>query len=216
MPAAMPSQKTTDLWQWRAVNEERLLLHDGLMRMANFVPVPSGVADSSEEDFGLPVLDGKTPAELACIIRKECNTRTTTYASLMQYRLNALTGLWLAIREVEQQRRSSTAKESASSASSPTTHSVSFASRVSLVLIFPIMRSLAKFDTSLSSETAGILLESLRACEPLSLTSEPHDCISGLESLLVSWLDGAQENEDVPVNQIQNAASALVALSVAV
>lgn len=215
---AMPlTLKANELWQWLAVNEERLLLHDGLTRMADHISVPSGVAEiSNEDDLGLPVLDGKTPEELASIICKECSTKTTTYASLMEYRLNALRGLWQSIKELEDQRTSSSAKESSSSSQVSPSPQVSFASRVSLVLIFPIMKSLSKFDPNLSSEAASILLETLRACEPLSLSSEPNDCIAGLESLLCSWLNMARENTDVPVTQVQNAASALVALSVAV
>ena len=213
MPATL---KTGDLWQWLAVNEERLLLHDGLMHMADHIAVPSGVAEVSEEDLGLPVLDGKSPDELAKIIRKECSTKTTTYASLMEYRLNALKGLWQALKELNEKRASSASKEISSASQGSGGHSVSFSSRISLVLIFPIMKSLSKFDPTLSSETASILLESLRACEPLSLSSEPHDCISGLENLLCSWLNTVQESSDVPLTQVQNASSALVALSVAV
>lgn len=209
--------KANELWQWLAVNEERLLLHDGLTRMADHIAVPCGVADiSKEDDLGLPVLDGKTPEELATIICKECSTKSTTYASLMEYRRNALSGLWQAVREIYQQRSSSGARESSSTAQVSASSQVSFASRVSLVLIFPIMKSLSKFDPNLSSEAASILLETLRACEPLSLSNEPNDCITGLENLLCSWLNAARENSDVPVTQVQNAASALVALSVAV
>lgn len=212
----MPTLKSSDLWQWLAVNEERLLLHDGLVRLVDHIAVPSGVAEVSEDDFGLPVLDGKNPAELAEIIRKECGTKTTTYVSLMEYRLNALRGLWQAVQELEQKRASSVGKEMGSSSHASGSQGASFASRVSLVLIFPIMKSLSKFDPNLSSEAASILLESLRACEPLTLSNEPADCISGLENLLRSWLNTVQESADVPVAQVQNAASALVALSVAV
>ena len=214
--ATMPVLKESDLWQWLAVSEERLLLHDGLTRMADHIAVPTGVADISNEDFGLPVLDGKSPEELAEIICKECSTKTTTYASLMEYRLNALRGLWQAMRELEQKHTSGTSKDAGTSSSSSSRQAASFASRVSLVLIFPIMKSLSKLDPNLSSEAASILLESLRACEPLSLSSEPQDCITGLENLLTSWLSTVQESSDVPIAQVQNAASALVALSVAV
>lgn len=209
--------KANELWQWLAVNEERLLLHDGLIRMADHIAVPSGVAEiSSEDDLGLPVLDGKTPEELASIICKECSTKSTTYASLIEYRLNALRGLWQSLKELYDQRSTNGSKESSAAAQVSPASQVSFASRVSLVLIFPIMKSLSKFDPNLSSEAASILLETLRACEPLSLSSEPNDCISGLENLLCSWLSAAREDTSVPVTQVQNAASALVALSVAV
>lgn len=213
------SLMASDPWQWLAVNEERLLLHDGLTVMSDNIAVPSGVTEMREEDSGLPVLDGKTPEDLARIIRKECSTKTTSYASLMEYRLNALKGLWRALKDFEESHANSVSKEISSSSSSQASsgHTVSFASRVSLVLIFPLIKSLSKLDPTLSSETASILLETLRACEPLSLSGEPPDCISGLENLLCSWLHSVQENsEEVPLNQVHNAASALVALAVAV
>ncbi len=213
----MSTIKSSDPRQWLSVNEERLLLHDGLSRMADHIAVPCGVAEVSEDDFGLPVLDGKSPRELSEIIRKECGTKTTTYTNLMEYRLNALRGLWLAIQELEEKRASPGPKERKSTSQASGGHAASFASRVSLVLIFPIMKSLSKLDPTLSSEAASVLLESLRAYEPLSLSNEPHDCISGLESLLRSWLSTAQEGGlKMAVTQVQNAASALVALSVVV
>ncbi len=213
----MPTPKSSDPRQWLPVSEDRLLLHDGLSRMADHIPVPTGVAEVSEEDFGLPVLDGKSPRELSEIIRKECGTKTSTYTSLMEYRLNALRALWLAAQEIEEKRSSSTSKERKSASQGSGGQGASFASRVSLVLIFPIMKSLSKIDPTLSSEAASVLLESLRAYEPLSLSNEPHECISGLEGLLRSWLSTVQEGgAEVSVAQIQSAASALVALSVAV
>lgn len=210
------SLMASDPWQWLAVNEERLLLHDGLTVMSDSIAVPSGVAEMRKDDSGLPVLDGKSPEDLAKIIQKECSAKATSYASLMEYRLNALKGLWRALKDFEESHTSSVAKE-ISSTSHSSSQTVSFASRISLVLIFPLIKSLSKLDPTLSSETASILLETLRACEPLSLSAEPTDCINGLENLLCSWLHSVQENsEEVPINQVQNAASALVALAVAV
>lgn len=212
----MPTLKASELWLWLAVNEEQLLLHDGLTRLADHIAVPTGVAEVSEDNFGLPVLDGKSTEDLTEIILKECGTRTTTYASLMEYRLNALRGLWAAVKEIEHSQSSSASKEGTSSSRSGSGSAAGFASRVSLVLIFPIMKSLSRFDPNLSSEAASVLLECLRVYEPLSLSNEPSDCISGLENLLRSWLGSVKERESVTIAQVQNAASALVALSVAV
>lgn len=208
--------KTSDLWQWLAVSEDRLLLHDGLVRVADLVPVPNGVTELGEEDYDLPVLDGKTPTELATIIQKECSTKNTVYASLIEYRRSALKGLWQALKEFEIKRASSAASESNTPTQSSTNQTGSFASRISLVLIFPMLKSLSAVDPGLSSETARILLESLRACEPLTLSSEPTDCIRGLESMLTSWLRAAMEEGGGDSLLVQNAASALVALGVAV
>lgn len=211
----MPTLKPSDLWLWLATSEEQLLLHDGLVRLADHIAVPSGVAEISKDDFGLPVMDGKSTEDLTNIILKECSTRSTTYASLMEYRLNALRGFWEAVRMNEKEQISVAMKESASS-SRGSSGAAGFASRVSLVLIFPIIKSLSRFDPTLSSEAASVLLECLRVYEPLSLSNEQLDCIYGLENLLHSWLGSARESEGVAITQVQNAASALVALSVAV
>ena len=211
------SPVANDPWRWLAINEERLLLHDGLVTMSDHIAVPSGVTDITNYDLGLPVLDGKSPEELSAILLKECKTRTASYASLMEYRLNALKGLWRALKVIEESHVANVSKEINSSSKPQTGQNVSFASRVSLVLIFPLIKSLSHLDPTLSSDMASVLLEALRACEPLSLSGEPSDCINGLENLLCSWLQSAQETSgEAPVNQVQNAASALVALAVAV
>lgn len=211
------SGKEGDLRQWLAVDEDRLLLHDGLVCVADLVAVPIGVVELGDDDWGLPVLDGKPPSELVTIIQNECSTRNTTYASLMEYRLNALRGFWKAMRNFESKQASNTAREMSSTSQVSSSQTVSFTSRVSLVLIFPMLRSLSKVDPGLSSETARILLESLRACEPLSLSGEPQDCINGLENMLQSWLCSVQgEGPEASTVLVQNAASALVALGVAV
>ena len=211
----MATPKPSDLWLWLSVNEEQLLLHDGLTRLADHIAVPTGVTEMSDDSYGLPVLDGKSTQDLTDIILKECGSRTTTYASLMEYRLNALHGLWAAVRGMEENKSSLAFKKTASSrpGSTPT---AGFASRVSLALIFPIMKSLSRFDPDLSSEAAGVLLECLRVYEPLSLSNEPPECVTGLENMLQSWLGSIRERESVSITQVQNAASALVALSVAV
>ena len=222
----MATLKPEDLWLWLAANEEQLLLHSGLTRLIDHIPVPSGVAEVADNDPGLPVMDGRSTRDLAEIILKECGAKTTTYSSLMEYRLNALARFWAAIRlnEKEQQATASgkSGPSSSHSSSSSTTGASSpagFASRVGLVLIFPIMKSLSRFDPTLSSEAASGLLECLRVYEPLSLSGEQSDCVHGLENMLHSWLTSAGdegEGEGISATQVQNAASALVALSVAV
>jgi len=56
------------------------------------------------------------------------------------------------------------------------------------------------------------LLQQLRSYPPFSLSKEPLECITGVEQLLVSWLHSAATQDN---QQLQNAASALVALAVA-
>ena len=214
---SMSRVKPGDLWLWLAANEAQLLLHNGLVRLADHIAVPLGVAEVNDDDFGLPVMDGKSTRDLTEIIVKECSSRNATYASLMEYRLNALRGYWEAVRlNAKQEATVSGVKEAVVSARSSAGGTTGFASRVSLALIFPIMKSLSRFDPTLSSEAASVLLECLRVYEPLSLSNEQLDCVYGLENLLHSWLTSAQEDQAVGVTQVQNAASALVALSVAV
>ena len=213
----MASPVANDPWRWLSINEERLLLHDGLVIMSDHIAVPSGVSDLTDSDAGLPILEGKSPEQLSAILLKECKTRTTSYNNLMEYRLNALKGLWKALKDMAEAHATTVAKEINSYSKPQSTQAVSFSSRVSLVLIFPLIKSLSRLDPTLSSDMASVLLETLRACEPLSLSGEPPDCISGLENLLCSWLQSVKETfGEASVNQIQNAASALVALAVAV
>ena len=220
--AGTPTVKAEDLWLWLAANEEQLLLHSGLTRLIDHIPVPSGVAEVTDNDPGLPAMDGRSTRDLAEIILRECGAKTTTYASLMEYRRNALRGFWSAVRlrEREQQqtpsgKETSSSSSSSDSQSSPsaTAGSTGLASRMCLVLVFLSVKSLSRFDPTLSSEAARGLLECLRVYEPLSLSGEQMDCVQGAENLLHSWLVDTKEG-GVPL--VQNAASALVALSVAV
>ena len=216
---------------WSSVSEETLLLHDDLLKLVDHIPLPSRMEktlSSAEEDYGLPVLDGKTPSELSDIIARECGVKSTTYTSLVEYRMNALRRYWSYLHSKEKmgKKGEESTGGGAVTAVKPAPKSEGFASRISLVLIFPILHSLSKLDPELSSETAKILLDSLCNCEPISLSKEPMDCILGLENLLSSWLTAAREGvakegeesvaKEVSERQVQTAAAALVALAVAV
>ena len=93
-----------------------------------------------------------------------------------------------------------------------------FSSRLSLLLIFPLIKSQAVTDPSLCSVTTHLLLESLRQCPPLSL-KEPADCLDGLEDLLSSWLGEKQHGlldlTTVPAGSLESSAAALVTLACA-
>lgn len=214
--------KESDSWRWLSVSEDSLLLQNDLLHLVGHISLPSGIGESTtiEEEYGLPVLDGKTPSELVDIINRECSVRSTTYTSLMEYRFNALKELWEVLLEKNRQPKSKKEESSSNAGAKATNKGEGFASRVSLVLIFPVLKSLCKIDPKLSQETARLLLESLQACNPLSLSSEPTDCISGIEDILCTWLKSAQEDNEledcVRERQLQTAASALVALAVAV
>ena len=200
---------------WSSVSEESLLLHDDLLQLVDHIPLPDQLETSQTGFTGLPTLDGKTPAELSLIIERECGCHTVTFISLLQYRHNALRKIWNYLHSKQKSGGSSVGVASPTSLKPASKGGEGFASRISLVLIFPILHSLSKIDSELSSDTTKILLQSLTACDPASLSKEPLDCILGLENLLSSWLTTARERNE-GAGQINTAASALVALAVAV
>ena len=200
---------------WSSVSEESLLLHEDLLQLVDHIPLPDQLETSQTGFTGLPTLDGKSPAELSLIIQRECGCQTVTFISLLNYRHNALRKIWNYLRS----------KEKSSSGGGANAVSVKpaakgggegFASRISLVLVFPILHSLSRIDSELSGETTRILLQSLTSCDPASLSKEPLDCILGLENLLSSWLSAARQKGQEGTGQVTTAASALVALAVAV
>ena len=150
-----------DLCQWLSLTEHDVLLHNGLLRATGLIPVPSGITYQSEEDRELPSFDGKTPDELASILGSQCSEQGASFSNLMEYRLNALKGLWRA-RGQSTSLETSNKEQQLPSASQGvvqddnSTSSQSFASVVSLILVFPILRSLSKTDPSLSSDVAKV------------------------------------------------------------
>lgn len=150
-----------DLFQWLSLTEHDVLLHNGLLRATGLIPVPSGITYQSEEDRELPSFDGKTPDELASILDNQCSEQGASFANLMEYRLNALKGLWKA-------RSQLTSLEASSKEQLPSTSQggvqddsnaapQSFASVAALILVLPILRSLSKTDPMLSSDVAKVL-----------------------------------------------------------
>ncbi|KAG9331709.1 hypothetical protein JZ751_018364, partial [Albula glossodonta] len=187
------------------------------------------------EEISLPVqgtiltFETKNPAELAERLRAVCGNQSNAYARLLEYRLNALRGLWGAQRQLaleEQQEREGSAGDEETLAllkrqgllQQP--EQAPFTSRMGLLLVFPLLQSQSRSDPALCSITAEVLLACLRDCQPLSLSKEPSDCLNGLESLLCSWLEEepAQGPALPPLHsprQRENAAAALVALACA-
>ncbi|XP_038054835.1 probable E3 ubiquitin-protein ligase HECTD4 isoform X2 [Patiria miniata] len=229
---------TTDSTQWMCVNEESLFLHDGLIRVTDLVQLPRDVTTSSEADRENEVVsfDTKDPAELTERLLSVCGTNNNAYAysRLMEYRLNALKGLWNAHRQINSnieqiEKEASSHEESISLLKKQglwqQPEQVSFSSRVGLLLVFPLLKSQKKQDPELCAETAKLLLNCLRDCPPLSLTKEPGDCLLGLENLLCSWLiEGSKllqesDADDVKKEELksqqQDLAAALVALGCA-
>ncbi|XP_025090246.1 probable E3 ubiquitin-protein ligase HECTD4 isoform X2 [Pomacea canaliculata] len=220
----------SDTCQWLSVTEETLFLHDGLLRVTDLVELPQDIENVSGSENEVVSFDSKNPEELSSKLLAVCGTQNSAFNKLLEYRLNALKGLWKTQRQI--------AKEEQIEKESPASHEetinllkkqgllkdpeqASFSTRISLLLILPLLQSQSKADPDLCGVTAGVLLNCLKDCAPLSLAKEPSDCLKGLESLLSSWLgerssDGRGfENTVQDKAQRENAASALVALSCA-
>uniref|UniRef100_A0A803V3R6 HECT domain E3 ubiquitin protein ligase 4 n=1 Tax=Ficedula albicollis TaxID=59894 RepID=A0A803V3R6_FICAL len=209
------------------LGEETIFLHDGLIRVTDLAELPSeiiGVAEPGDTELEILTFETKNPTELAERLRSVCGNQSNAYARLLEYRLNALRGLWNAQRQLaleEQHDRDSSGDEEALALLKrqgllQQPEQAPFTSRMGLLLVFPLIQSQSRTDPALCNITAEVLLNCLRDCQPLSLTKEPADCLNGIESLLCSWLeDTAPSGQHIPYKQKENAAAALVALACA-
>ena len=211
-----------DTSQWLSVTEETLFLHDGLIRVTDLVELPHDVNNTHDGDHEVVNFDSKSPVELSERLMHVCGTQNNAYSRLLEYRLNALRGFWDAQNQIaleEQTEKDGTTQEETVALLKKhglwkEPEQASFSTRVSLLLVLPLLRSQSKSDPALCGVTAELLLNCLQDCPPLSLTKEPGDCLNGLESLLSGWLcDEEQAHGDS--RQKINAASALVALACA-
>ena len=215
-----------DISHWLSITEETLFLHDGLTRVTDLVELPHDVSgdNSHGEDSELITFDTKDPEELCERLRSICGNQNNAFARLLEYRLNALRGLWNAQVQSTLERQGE--RDSASSSNESLSffrkggwkepEQASFSTRVSLLLVLPLLQSQSKYDPTICGTTAELLFGCLQECAPLSLVKEPSDCLSGLERLLCSWLgegDGAQKVADA--KQRETAATTLVALACA-
>ncbi|OWF52164.1 E3 ubiquitin-protein ligase HECTD4 [Mizuhopecten yessoensis] len=217
-----------DNCQWLSVTEETLFLHDGLIRVTDLVELPRDVNSSSEGDNEVVTFDLKTPKELSDRLLAVCGTQNNAYSRLLEYRLNALRGYWNAQRQVlidEQQDRDNTTHEETIALLKKQgifkdPEQASFSTRISVLLVIPLLQSQSRVDPNLCGVTAELLLNCLRDCAPLTLFKEPGDCLRGLENLLCTWL--GEDSNDVNNKQLvkdtmqrKNTAAALVALACA-
>ncbi|KAM8797794.1 putative E3 ubiquitin-protein ligase HECTD4 isoform 1-T1 [Eudromia elegans] len=225
--SAAAAAAATDSAQWLSVKEETIFLHDGLIRVTDLAELPSeivGVAEPGDTELEILSFETKNPTELAERLRSVCGNQSNAYARLLEYRLNALRGLWNAQRQLaleEQHDRESSGDEEALALLKrqgllQQPEQAPFTSRMGLLLVFPLIQSQSRTDPSLCNITAEVLLNCLRDCQPLSLTKEPSDCLNGIESLLCSWLEETSASgQQIPYKQKENAAAALVALACA-
>nr|XP_036869936.1 probable E3 ubiquitin-protein ligase HECTD4 isoform X2 [Manis javanica] len=225
--AAAAAAAAADSAQWLSVKEETIFLHDGLIRVTDLAELPSeilGAPEAADTDLEILTFETKNPAELAERLRSVCGNQSNAYARLLEYRLNALRGLWNAQRQLaleEQHERESSGDEETLALLKrqgllQQPEQAPFTSRMGLLLVFPLIQSQSRTDPSLCNITAEVLLNCLRDCQPLSLTKEPADCLNGIETLLCSWLEETSDTgRHIPHKQKENAAAALVALACA-
>lgn len=213
--------------QWLSVTEETLFLHDGLMRVTDIVELPQDVNNSPDAENEVISFDLKNPAELSDRLLVVCGTHNNAYAKLLEYRLNALRGLWKAQKQMtteeENEKESSTTEETIALLKKQgllkDPEQATFSTRISVLLVLPLLQSQSRFDPNLCGVTSGVLLACLRECAPLSLSKEPSDCLKGLENLLCSWLGEKNVSDNCEIvedsSQRTTIASALVALACA-
>ncbi|XP_024112393.2 probable E3 ubiquitin-protein ligase HECTD4 isoform X1 [Pongo abelii] len=225
--AAAAAAAAADSAQWLSVKEETIFLHDGLIRVTDLAELPSeilGAPEAADTDLEILTFETKNPSELAERLRSVCGNQSNAYARLLEYRLNALRGLWNAQRQLaleEQHERESSGDEETLALLKrqgllQQPEQAPFTSRMGLLLVFPLIQSQSRTDPSLCNITAEVLLNCLRDCQPLSLTKEPADCLNGIETLLCSWLEETSDTgRHIPHKQKENAAAALVALACA-
>lgn len=213
-----------DCSQWMSVTEETLFLHDGLIRVTDLVELPRDVNNTQGGDNEVVTFDLKSPKELSDRLLAICGTQNNAYARLLEYRLNALRGYWSAQRQfigVEQDQDSTTNEETITLLKKQglikEPEQASFSTRISVLLVLPLLQSQSRVDPQLCGVTAQLLLDCLKDCPPISLAKEPGDCLRGLENLLCDWLGEEKDQSAVVTNSRhrESAASALVALACA-
>ncbi|ESO97623.1 hypothetical protein LOTGIDRAFT_228255 [Lottia gigantea] len=222
----MSSQGNENQPLWFSVTEETLFLHDGLLRVTDLVEPPKNVSSNCDLDSdilscGFDTTDTHdVPEKLLAV----CGTQNSAYKRLLEYRLNALRGFWTACRENCQDLTPSrelsqlSLQEETLSLFKKETEQASFSTRISLLLLLPLLQSQSRIDPKLCGVTAELLLSCLKECKPFSLVKEPGDCLRGLESLLCDWLGEDSKENQISLEektQREKAASALVALACA-
>ena len=219
-----------DLAQWLGFTEESFLLQDGLLRLGDLVAAPPGalvLCDQEARTQHIISLASEDTDQLCVKLEQLCRSENSGFRNLQKYRLSALKGLWQAKKNLEKWKEdNSKGVEEAGivavrqrKGGNNESSSNNFSSKLSLLLLFPLIKSQASKDPSLCQVTTKLLLESLRECPPLSL-KEPAECLDGLEDLLSSWLledqdDGVRNPEMMGQSSLETAAAALVTLACA-
>ena len=200
----MTNTVTTDSDAWSSVTEQSIFLDDGLKFLVGVLQPPAMSTECStfvqrisEHEF-----ETSSNTELCRRLLDTCALQHSSYYKLFDYRQRALLGLW----QSQNSKLTTSSKNSRPPAVDPypkdakpkvPLQDVSFSSHVSLLLLVPILESQSRTDPSLAGQCSELLLQCLQTCAPNSLAAEPTSCIKGLADLLCSWLQQANDEEDV-------------------
>lgn len=185
--------KPPDSHQWDGVTEDSLFLNDGLLRVADLISIPPEICAT---DSVISVTwDVETSVELssdqlAKQIEKMYCFKSSSYQRFQDYRLCALKGFWYSFKR--EQDLEPTSSSSSIAVKTQNATQLPFTSRVSLLLIFPLLEVQSVTNPELCRSTSKLLMDCLKDCKPLSLANEPQDCLDGLENLLCRWINDAQ------------------------
>ena len=188
---------------WSPIQEETIFSEDGLKLVLNLIEIPTDVqvlASSTSQQDGV-VSDLNSSEFCADATAKELQalfvTQTSQYARYFRYRQSALEKLW---RKREEWKKCSPKLKDETKAkdeqlATVTKRRADFSSRVSLLLLIPLIKSHSKTDPSLAEHSTEILFQCLKDCLPNSLSEEPLSCVTGLADLLTEWLSNDLASE---------------------
>jgi E3 ubiquitin-protein ligase HECTD4 len=210
-----------NMTDWLSISEDAVLFYPTINRICDLLEgsgetLPTNVQFDGGGDF-----ESCDVNELSNSLISFCNQNINPYKSLTKFRVSGLRSLWRAREKklnlaLEQNLKDVVAKKDSTTAPSETT--AIFSSKLSLMLLFPLIESQARIDTGLCLATTNILLQNLRECPPFSLR-EPVECLDGIENLLCSWLgedcNGTMKQVNRNPSEVSTIASTLVALACA-
>lgn len=189
---------------WTPVQEDTLFTEGGLKYVADLTEIPADVQTLESSvtsqgdgiDFELKSTQfsaEETAKELQNLFASE----NSPYARFFRYRQNALEQLWLK-REEFRNSKPKTEQEKIKDrlpAATVGKRRIDFSSRISLLLLIPLIKSHSKTDPSLAEHSTQVLFQCLKECSSNSLGEEPLSCVTGLSDLLTDWLVCDMEDE---------------------
>lgn len=215
----------SQMMQWMSLTEEVIFLLDGSLHLSDLLRPPEHNPYSNYFDCQIQQLvsasEGLDAAALSVKIEEICRHGHDNLCQMQtDYQLQALTGLWAAREQCLRAQRERSAKElnrtAAAAMRARDTDAVADAdkvkSKLSMMLLFPLLQSQSKTDPALRSVTTRLLTEFLRerAASPMSI-DDSDESLVGLEDMLIEWIRG----EGTDAVQLREAATALVSLACA-